>query len=100
MGLRQLRGLSVQLDLNAVGSRFGDNRQTVQPSADGTIGRRSAYDLANLAVGYEIRRERRLLEPYCTVKNAFDEHCIASRVPQGVQPGPFRQVQGDLRVRF
>lgn len=99
-GAKQFGGLSFQLDLNAVADQFGDNRETVEPSLDGTVGRIPAYRVANLAIGYEIRRERWMFEPYFTIKNALDEIYIASRAPQGIQPGLFRQVNGGLRISF
>lgn len=99
-GVRQFGGLSFQIDLNAVGSQFGDNRQTVEPSPDGTIGVIPSYRIANLSLGYEIRRERWVFEPYFTVKNALNQIYISSRAPQGIQPGLFRQVNGGLRVSF
>ena len=100
LGARQFGGLSFLLDLNSVGSQFGDNWETLAPSMDGTVGQLPAYQVANLAVGYEIRRERWMLEPYFTVKNAFDELYISSRAPQGIQPGLFRQINCGLRMSF
>ena len=100
VGIRQFGGLSFLLDLNTVGSQFGDNRQTVEPTPDGTIGQLPSYQVANLTVGYEVGRERWTLEPYFTIKNAFDELYIASRAPQGIQPGLFRQVNGGIRISF
>ena len=99
-GVRQFGGLSFQIDLNAVADQFGDNRQTVAPSVDGTVGQLPSYQVANLAIGYEIRRERWLFEPYFTIKNAFDEIYISSRAPQGIQPGLFRQANAGLRISF
>ncbi len=99
-GIKQYGGLSFHLDWSAVANQFGDNDQTVIPSADGTVGRIPSYQLANLAIGYEIRRERWVIEPYFTIKNAFDELYISSRAPQGIQPGLFRQTQGGLRISF
>lgn len=99
-GVKQFGGLSFQLDLNAVAGQFGDNRETLEPSNDGTVGLLPAYQVANLAVGYEIRREAWMFEPYFTIKNAFDELYISSRAPQGIQPGLFRQVNGGLRISF
>ena len=89
-GVRQFGGLTFQIDLNAVAEQFGDNRQTVAPSVDGTVGQLPSYQVANLAIGYEIRRERWLFEPYFTIKNAFDEIYIivarAARHPAGPVP--------------
>lgn len=99
-GVKQFGGLSFQLDLNAVAGQFGDNRETLEPSNDGTVGLLPAYQVANFAVSYEIRREDWMFEPYFTVKNALDELYISSRAPQGIQPGLFRQVNGGLRISF
>ncbi|MDE0265160.1 MAG: TonB-dependent receptor, partial [Bryobacterales bacterium] len=99
-GVKQFGGLSFQLDLNAVASQFGDNRETLEASNDGTVGQLPGYQVANLAVSYEIRREVWMFEPYFTIKNAFDELYISSRAPQGIQPGLFRQVNGGLRITF
>jgi Fe(3+) dicitrate transport protein len=99
-GAKQFGGLSFQLDLNAVAAQFGDNWETREPSPDGTVGQLPAYQVANLAIGYEIQRENWVFEPYFTIKNAFDEIYIASRAPQGIQPGLFRQVNGGLRISF
>jgi len=100
IGVRQFGGLSFLLDLNTVGNQFGDNRQTIEPTPDGTIGQLPSYQVANLTIGYEVGRERWMLEPYFTIKNAFDELYIASRAPQGIQPGLFRQVNGGVRISF
>ncbi len=99
-GLRQVRGLNVQFELNVIGSQFADNNQTLAPRPDGTLGQIPGYRIANLAVGYEFRGERWMFEPYFTVKNALDERYIASRAPQGIQPGMFRQANGGLRIHF
>ncbi len=100
VGAKQFGGISFHMDLNAVGGQFGDNRETLTPSVDGTVGLLPAYRIANLAIGYEIRRERWMLEPYFTMKNAFDELYISSRAPQGIQPGLFRQANGGIRISF
>lgn len=100
VGLRQADGFGMQLDLNSIGDQFGDNAQTVTPSADGTVGMLPAYHVTNLVVDYKIRRERWEFQPYFTVKNLFDKLYISSRAPQGIQPGMFRQVNMGLKVSF
>ena len=97
IGAKHFGGFSFQLDLNADVGQFGDNRETDEQSPDGTIGHIPSYRVANLAIGYEIRRERWMFEPYFTIKSAFDELYIASGAPQGTQPGLFRQVNGGVR---
>lgn len=100
IGAKQFGGLSFQLDLNAVADQYGDNKMTTTPTGDGTVGPIPRYQVSNLAIGYEIRRERWTVEPYFTIKNVFDEIYIASRAPQGIQPGLFRQANGGLRITF
>lgn len=99
-GLRQPDGFGVQFDLNSMGDQFGDRNETLAPSADGTVGLLPGYNVANLIVDYRIRRERWELQPYFTVKNLFDKLYIASRAPQGIQPGMFRQVNLGVKIGF
>ena len=86
--------------MSYLADQFGDNRETIAGSADGTIGQLPAYKIFNMMVDYKIRRERWEIVPYFTVKNLFDELYIASRAPQGIQPGMFRQANVGLRVSF
>ena len=99
-GARQSSGLGVQLDLSYVADRFGDNNETVAGSADGTVGVLPSYRIANLMVDWVIRRERFEVTPYLAVKNFADELYIASRAPEGIQPGMFRQTNFGLRFSF
>jgi Fe(3+) dicitrate transport protein len=100
VGLRQRRGFGVQLDMSHIGEQFGDNNETVQGSADGTVGLLPSYQVFNLMIDYTVRRERFEVRPYFTVKNLTDELYIASRAPQGIQPGMFRQVNAGLKFSF
>ena len=99
-GLRRHGGFNIQFQLSGVASQYADNEQTVEAWPDGTIGQIPGYQIANLAIGHEIHRERWMFEPYFTVKNAFNELYIASRAPQGIQPGMFRQMNAGIRIRF
>jgi hypothetical protein len=49
---------------------------------------------------YTIQRERFQYRPYFTVKNLTDRIYIASRAPQGIQPGLFRQANIGIRLSF
>jgi len=100
IGARQRRGFGFQIDTSYVADQFGDNRQTVAPSADGTVGLLPAYMIWNFEADYTVRRERYEVSPYFTVKNLTNEIYIASRAPQGIQPGLFRQVNFGLRFTF
>ena len=100
LGVRHSRGLGFQIDLSRIADQFGDNRETIADSADGTVGRLPAYQVANLMVDYRIRRERWEFTPYFTIKNVANELYIASRAPQGIQPGLFRQTNFGLKISF
>src|SRR5690606_36926254 len=100
LGARQKNGFGFQLDMTHVGSQFGDNNETITPSIDGTIGRLDAYRVFNLLADYSIEGERLEIRPYFTTKNLFDERYIASRAPEGIQPGLFRQVNAGIKFIF
>jgi Fe(3+) dicitrate transport protein len=100
VGYRQRRGFGVQLDASYIGEQFADNNQTVAPSADGTIGLMPSYLIWNLNADYTWQGERFQIKPYIGVKNLGNEIYIASRAPQGIQPGYFRQVNVGVRFGF
>ncbi len=100
MGLRQIDGFGFQVDANFVDDQFADNNQTVRPSADGTVGLIPSYTLWNVTTDYTIRYERFQVKPFLAVKNLGNRVYIASRAPQGIQPGLFRQVNGGVRISF
>lgn len=100
VGYRQRQGFGAQLDATYIGSQFADNSQTVTPSADGTIGLVPSYTLWNVNADYTVQRERFQLRPYFSIKNLTDRIYIASRAPQGIQPGLFRQVNVGVRFSF
>jgi Fe(3+) dicitrate transport protein len=100
LGIRQARGFGFQVDVSYIGPQFGDNENRDTASADGTVGPLASYVIWNVAADYTIRRERFEVAPYFSVKNLADALYIASRAPQGIQPGMFRQVNGGLRFTF
>ncbi len=99
-GYRHRKGLLIQIDGVRAGDQFGDNRQTVRGTADGTAGLLPAYWVWNLAAGHEIQREHWAVNPFVTIKNLANAIYISSRAPLGIQPGMFRQVNAGLRLRF
>jgi len=100
LGYRHPRGIGLQLDTTYVGSQFSDNNQTFAPTADGTIGQVPSYMLWNLNADYTVQREGFQVRPYFSIKNLSDRVYIASRAPQGIQPGMFRQINAGLRFSF
>ncbi len=99
-GYRHPRGVGMQYDVSYVGSQFADNDETIAPNANGEIGLIPSYTIHNISVDYEHKFERFSMTPFVTVKNLTDRVYIASRAPQGIQPGMFRQANVGLRVRF
>jgi Fe(3+) dicitrate transport protein len=100
VAFRDLNGLNVQVDGTFIGHQFGDNEETVAGSIDGTIGRLPAYGLWNVSADYQVRRGRIHVAPFVAMKNAANRLYIASRAPEGIQPGPFRQINVGLRTAF
>jgi Fe(3+) dicitrate transport protein len=94
------RGLNVQIDRTVLGRQFGDNEEHLQGSADGTAGLLPAYGVWSLAADYRGRRGAVDLSPFVTIKNAANRIYIASRAPEGIQPGPFRQLNVGVRLGF
>ncbi len=91
---------SVQADASLTGAQYADNDQTPVPIADGTIGTIPRFVVWNVAIERRLSRGRAGVTPFLAVKNAGDLVYIASRAPEGIQPGPFRQVNGGVRVAF
>lgn len=100
VAVRDLRGVNVQVDWSVVADQFGDNLETTPGSTDGTVGLVPSYGLVNLAIDYQWRVGTRRVVPFLSVKNATDRLYIASRAPEGLQPGPFRQATFGLRLGF
>ncbi|MDA0206899.1 MAG: TonB-dependent receptor [Acidobacteria bacterium] len=100
VGARRASGLGVQFDMSYVADRFGDNNETALGSADGTVGLLPSYRIANAMVDWVFRRDRFDVTPYFTIKNLADELYIASRAPEGIQPGMFRQTNFGLKFTF
>lgn len=100
VGWRSADGWSVQADLAVTGSQFADNLETVTETADGTVGRLPAITVWNFAVERRMVWGRFQLSPFVAVKNPGNRIYIASRAPEGIQPGPFRQVTVGLRTSY
>ncbi len=100
IGGRHRGGLGFEVDASFVGDQFGDNRQNVTPSGDGTVGLLPGFMVWNFTADYEVRRERVTLRPFVSVKNFTNVLYISSRAPQGIQPGPFRQMNAGVRLTF
>lgn len=99
-GYRHLSGFGLQYDVSFVSEQFADNEETLLSSANGEIGLVPSYKVHNMSIDYQYRYERFTVTPFVTVKNFTNEIYIASRAPQGIQPGMFRQANFGLRFEF
>lgn len=100
VALRDVRGVNLQADWSVLADQFGDNLETVGGSTDGTVGLVPSYGLVNVAIDYQWRAGTRRLVPFFSVKNAGNRLYIASRAPEGIQPGAFRQATFGVRLGF
>lgn len=79
-----------------VGDQYTDEPNSEAPTdARGLNGKIPAYHVLDAAAGY--RHAPTGLSATLTVKNALDRVYIANRLPDGIQPGGFRQVMASLR---
>jgi len=83
-------GLRVELNGIYVGNQFADNANTVEGSSNGRIGLIPSYHVWNLSTNYQLNNIPMRLT--FTVKNLFNRKYIASRRPEGIKPGLFRQM--------
>lgn len=77
-------GFGVNLTATHVGEQFGDELNTIRPSADGAIGLIQSYWLFDITATYALSSKS---EIYLSLKNISDERYIASRRPQGIKVG-------------
>lgn len=99
-GWRMRDGWSVSADASLTGAQYADNDQTTVATADGTIGTIPRFVVWNVAVERRLTRGRAGVTPFLAVKNAGNLVYVASRAPEGIQPGPFRQANGGVRITF
>jgi Fe(3+) dicitrate transport protein len=89
------RGATAQVEVVHVGEQFGDDLNSVAPSADGQRGLIPACTIWNLTLGWDFRR----VSLFVTAKNLLDEIYLADRA-RGMIPGPPRLVQAGFTARF
>jgi Fe(3+) dicitrate transport protein len=85
----------VRLEAVRTSDQFGDDLNTVAPTADGQRGLLPGYTVWNAALNYTAGRSTLFL----TVKNLFDELFIVDRT-RGILPGSPRLVQAGVKVGF
>jgi Fe(3+) dicitrate transport protein len=95
VGYALSRGLDLQFEAVRSSAQFGDDLNTVAPTADGQRGLIPHSVVWNAAVNYDLGRATM----FFTVKNLLDDTYIVDR-SRGILPGMPRLLQAGVRTRF
>ncbi len=87
-------GFGAQASWLVVGDHFTDAANTDAPTPSGLAGRIPAFNALDVSAWYRHRATG--LGFALAVKNATDVVYVASRLPEGIFPGGFRQIIGTL----
>ncbi|MEX2273177.1 MAG: TonB-dependent receptor, partial [Vicinamibacterales bacterium] len=97
LGYRHANGFDLNIESQHVGPQFGDDLNTVAPTADGQRGRIDAYTYWNATASAPILRTPGRL--FVAVKNLTDRTFIIDRV-RGILPGHPRLIHFGTSWRF
>ncbi len=91
-------GVEAQLSVNYMSARYTDPYNLIEPTLDGTAGLIGANTVVNARVAYHYKPWYSTV--FVEARNLFDARYIASRAPDGIQPGMTRQVFAGVRVEY
>jgi len=91
-------GLGVRMNGTYVSSQFGDQLNTIEPSANGRTGQIPAYFLLDTNIMYQPKGTNTSFN--ISAKNLLDQRYIVSRRPQGVRVGLPRFITAGVDFRF
>jgi Fe(3+) dicitrate transport protein len=97
LGYRHASGLDLNLESQYVGAQFGDDLETLTPSADGQRGPIDAYTYWNFTASAPVLRTTGRI--FIAVKNLTDRTFIIDRV-RGILPGHPRLIHVGTSWRF
>ncbi|MCI0624591.1 MAG: TonB-dependent receptor [Acidobacteria bacterium] len=97
LGYAHPRGFNAMLEAVSADRQFGDDLNTVAPSADGQRGLVPGYTIWNATFNYQV--ESLKTNFFLTVKNLTDKLYIVDR-SRGILPSSPRLIQGGLTFRF
>ena len=83
-------GLSLGLNGSYVSEQFADNVNTKEGSSNGRTGLIPSYNIWDFSGQYQFHNFP--LRTSLSIKNMFNRKYIASRRPEGIKPGLFRQM--------
>ncbi len=93
-------GFSASVTAHYMSEQFADNAMTVQASADGLVGRIEGRFLLDARIAYTYQMSHWSVGVFFEGKNLTDARYIASRRPQGIMPGMFRQFIGGIHGNY
>ena len=96
VGYTHPTGLDINAEAVLISDQFGDDLNSIAPSADGQRGFIPGYTLWNAAANYPVSRS---IGAFVAVKNLFDRTVIVDR-SRGIIPSAPRMISGGVRVRF
>ncbi|HUP48816.1 MAG TPA: TonB-dependent receptor [Thermoanaerobaculia bacterium] len=97
LGYLMPRGIEAFVEAVHVSDQFGDDLNTVLPTADGQRGLIPPHTIWNATLNVDVAPLRSTL--FIAVKNVFDELYIVDR-SRGILPGMPRVVQVGMKVRY
>jgi Fe(3+) dicitrate transport protein len=96
VGYTHTSGFDVNTEAVLISDQFGDDLNTIEPTADGQRGLLPGYAIWNAAANYSVSRSATV---FATVKNLFDRTVIVDR-SRGIIPSMPRLFQVGVKVRF
>ena len=97
-GVEAKNGWGAYVEAVFVDKMFDDLNNTVEVSADGSLGIIPSHTVWNLALNYTHPTKEWMA--YLKVVNVFDNEYISSRNSQGIFAGPFRQIYLGVKTEF
>lgn len=88
-------GLGAQVAWTHVGAQYADSQNTIATNASGSVGLLPAFDIIDVNARY--RHGRTGISGSVSVKSLGDPTYVASRRPDGIFTGAFRQILVGLR---
>ena len=98
ISFEMINGFFASLYGNYIGEQFNDNKNTVIPVANGTIGKIDARYIVDAGIGYTASKIGTTFS--ISVKNLTNKKYITSRNPQGIRLGIDRFISFGVDIRI
>ncbi|MCB1189672.1 MAG: TonB-dependent receptor [Leptospiraceae bacterium] len=94
LGINHLSGYYTRIEYQYIDKQYSDLLNTKNESVDGSTGVIPAYGLVNLSLGF--KHPIKKWSVFIAGKNIQNRQYISGRLPVGIHPGPFRQINFGL----